>query len=1395
MTTDTNLPVEASAHRVLSRDISDNHNVDFGYKHADDAASAYSAYVADRTLFKAAMSAVMLVRSYEFEILEVLGQSRDQLISLWGEERFWKQDSPLAEALWREMKKRDLFYVWLGWDIEDMSYDRWLLEGLSHWCRESSKRLRVHKAILDEATYSVWTSKTVLDLKTSNVNLAAMESVVAMKRLASINITSTELLTAMKDPSTPNPRIQGVTTLHNRQLLYRKILEQLDRHLLTTHEITVLVRASTATLMDLALLERGLLGYLQVRSITAPFTRYLIAASKNRMDANRDVPDIFPKGSSDPRLRNIEKWFKYIMRAVYDEMRPIFGKFEFMLLSKSKEIEASGALLPYAAKIRRSALLHIKTMHLSFYNRTLQTLGPSGYKPSIRYKRLCQRALAKSRHELRQTRGTARRKRSMAIDASPHRSLEEGAARRKELRARRDSVTRKIISSQHELVIGKLISKISSGKVLPKNTKRAMRGMVIKKMVVSRTDLVLRKIASYQKSKLIRKYWHIKNLVRYVPVQARPDLRSARKESSRRRWAPFFELYGSTQNDLPDEKQCELAKVAAHIPERTQRRQRIRRVLNTPLFSLTKQRRRRNVRALLRQFPPIVDAKRAQPTLSLPNTDTTLGRVCGILGFEEATPVGGDVSGRNMHNQPGGRSGQGRIWLSPSPRMRAPHPTGCFSAPQTIHCASGHSHSSADPDNSSTNFSGSSGNPSPGPTNSHMNSSGREQQDSNDMNQDPDYRSEGEQENDSSSGSNAESDAESEIDDEQEVHVPLSFQIPADTLREAMQASPNSQAGFYSHRLYRGPENQFLSVHYCCNMETAEKVAQYFLDEKVLGFDIEWKPWASPTSIKDNASLIQIASEDRIALFHISLFSGDSPDELVPPSLKVILMSPNIWKVGVAIKGDFTRLETHLGIRARGVFEISRLHNLVEYYASDPSKITKKLVALATQTKLHLQLPLFKGDVRESDWSKPLNGDQIRYAATDAYAGLRIFDVLESKRKMLRPTPPLPPFCDSDDKSRQTSRRAKNDLKSAAKTKEEEARSAAEGGQEEEAEEHETAPEDLMDSHELEAASESESASQISEKSDDPNANHIPQSKRASQAKTRRVGRVDFSKLTGPDPGYPKLPQTQSENEDDSDSSDAFDPPKTRLGGRIVKDAPPREVLQEVENEVGMNEFEDKDLEEVLLSMQIDDVSEPRDKFPSTGAPHTEDEQPPHPTSRDPVFEDEDGERCVASPSTSLTSTAKDKKKRKLKSIAGSTDPPLPLADTASQLQFKPLAPDTTPKSTEYIMAETWAQAYLFRTIPSAVSSSTPLSHIRATVPHLRAYHLWHHQRLPLDVVAGHLRDPPLALSTVVSYIAQAVDLERLEYRNEDLKEALLILPLGLRRGRYGRLVERVNGR
>jgi hypothetical protein len=623
-----------------------------------------------------------------------------------------------------------------------------------------------------------------------------------------------------------------------------------------------------------------------------------------------------------------------------------------------------------------------------------------------------------------------------------------------------------------------------------------------------------------------------------------------------------------------------------------------------------------------------------------------------------------------------------------------------------------------------------------------------------------------------------ESDAKDEEEDVDDQHVSLSYQIPEEKLRAAMLASPQTRDSYWSAKLYQGPDGESLSTHYCKSFDVAERVAKYFLQEKVVGFDIEWKPRGNPYSIKQNASLIQLSCEDRIALFHVSLFSGHKVEQLMPPSLKAVLESPNIYKVGVAIKGDFKRLEKYLNIQARGVFELSRLHNLVEWYEVEPSKVSNRLVKLASQVLQHLQLPLYKGErlvddpettssVRESDWSLPLNLQQIHYAAADAYAGFRLYHMLEWKRTRMKPTPPPVALCDFDNKpiprSKEPRKRAKTAIKSedtvgvAAKPSVESTEEQQED--EEDAAGYETATEELADSHELEDApytmSTSVPVNEASEASTaQPTAKSDLETVEGSETPSKkRVGRVSLSRLQNSDPGYPKLPKSSQEE----DVKSVFTrPSKTETAVQLENQDP--SILPQ-QHKATDDEFTDPELENALARMTLDDSGR-----------LTEDVNDPESERIKPAI-------------------VQDARVTDVGDLSG-FNPTCPAVPESDEPQPDIGLLDEPSRASEYNLATTWAQEYLQLTIPSP--TSTMPSRIRATVTHLRAYHMWHYQKLPIDKMAQILRDAPLSPNTVANYILQAVTLERLEYDEEAMRNVLLALPSGMLKGRWKTLAEDV---
>ncbi|RPB24851.1 hypothetical protein L211DRAFT_867724 [Terfezia boudieri ATCC MYA-4762] len=246
-----------------------------------------------------------------------------------------------------------------------------------------------------------------------------------------------------------------------------------------------------------------------------------------------------------------------------------------------------------------------------------------------------------------------------------------------------------------------------------------------------------------------------------------------------------------------------------------------------------------------------------------------------------------------------------------------------------------------------------------------------------------------------------------EIAVDEEPYVPLTYQIPMEVLTRLLCLKDDSRLKYWTHDLYQHQEKK-ISVEYCTTLDQFETAAQKFLKEKVIGFDMEWLPRPSKR-VCDNVSLIQLAKEDHITLFHLGRVRKENVEELIPSSLKAILESKSILKVGVSVAGDGSRIKKWLGIEPQGMMELSAIHHVIEYARERrKGQIPRVLVSLTRLSEKYLQLPIHKGSTRTSDWAKPLSLAQISYAATDAYAGLRIFDALQKARMLVDPIPMLP---------------------------------------------------------------------------------------------------------------------------------------------------------------------------------------------------------------------------------------------------------------------------------------------------------------------------------------------------------------------------------------------------
>ncbi|KAL3131058.1 hypothetical protein ABBQ38_000374 [Trebouxia sp. C0009 RCD-2024] len=159
---------------------------------------------------------------------------------------------------------------------------------------------------------------------------------------------------------------------------------------------------------------------------------------------------------------------------------------------------------------------------------------------------------------------------------------------------------------------------------------------------------------------------------------------------------------------------------------------------------------------------------------------------------------------------------------------------------------------------------------------------------------------------------------------------------------------------------------------------------------QAVGFDIEWRVTYKPGEVRKTA-LMQLCSRSqhgqyKCLLLHIA-HTG------LTPSLIEVLESQDIHKLGVGITGDAHKLQRDFGVQCNGLVCLSEEASMRLTKEQMPE--TRGLAGLC-QELLHLTLDK-TNDVRCSNWETlPLSVVQKAYAATDAYAALAVYQVLQS---------------------------------------------------------------------------------------------------------------------------------------------------------------------------------------------------------------------------------------------------------------------------------------------------------------------------------------------------------------------------------------------------------------
>lgn len=161
--------------------------------------------------------------------------------------------------------------------------------------------------------------------------------------------------------------------------------------------------------------------------------------------------------------------------------------------------------------------------------------------------------------------------------------------------------------------------------------------------------------------------------------------------------------------------------------------------------------------------------------------------------------------------------------------------------------------------------------------------------------------------------------------------------------------------------------------------EEVEEALDFLENRRLLGFDTETRPSFRKGEIHQ-VSLLQIATEERVYLFRLHLCGFQQP-------LKWLLGNRNILKIGVGIRDDLRMLQQICTFKPDGFIDM-------QAYAAKfgiEDKSFSKLMAIIFGVKISKRQ-------RTSNWEAPsLNEAQLRYAATDAWGSLRMYQYLQAQ--------------------------------------------------------------------------------------------------------------------------------------------------------------------------------------------------------------------------------------------------------------------------------------------------------------------------------------------------------------------------------------------------------------
>jgi ribonuclease D len=158
---------------------------------------------------------------------------------------------------------------------------------------------------------------------------------------------------------------------------------------------------------------------------------------------------------------------------------------------------------------------------------------------------------------------------------------------------------------------------------------------------------------------------------------------------------------------------------------------------------------------------------------------------------------------------------------------------------------------------------------------------------------------------------------------------------------------------------------------------------------EVLGFDTESRPTFLKNQESKGPHILQFSTLHKAYIFQAHLTECH-------PTLREILESGELAKVGFGLTDDLKRIEAKLGITPKGVVDLNHTFGEIGY--------KNQVGARAAIAMLFKRRFAKSKSITTSDWSaKALSEKQLLYAANDAHAAIQVFHALKGEQC---PSPP-----------------------------------------------------------------------------------------------------------------------------------------------------------------------------------------------------------------------------------------------------------------------------------------------------------------------------------------------------------------------------------------------------